>query len=109
MQKLNEGQNYESSDEVKEPWKLPGKRGDGWLRANIGFPVQVIRDNGIGRYRECDPSTETCLNIPRIFFAVWYDARDAEFFTFDDGEYFTLSSGGGMLTHGLVEHFLRKR
>lgn len=30
-----------------------------------------------------------------MFFAIWYDARDPEFFTFENGDHLALSSGGG--------------
>lgn len=82
---------------MKNAWELPRKKGSGWLRANVKFPNQVIKDDSIGRYRECNRTTEVCIHVPSMFYAVWYDARDDGFFTFEDGDYLTLSSGGGTL------------
>ncbi|EGY14242.1 hypothetical protein VD0002_g5693 [Verticillium dahliae] len=91
---------FDDSSEEKESWQLPKQKGSGWLRGNIGFPTSVVRDESLGRYRECASKTETgCFNVLRMFFAIWYDLRD-DWFDFEDGAYLTLSSGGGHTYHG---------
>ncbi|KAJ4149027.1 hypothetical protein NW754_000463 [Fusarium falciforme] len=92
---------FDESDEVKEKWQFPKKRGTGWLRGNVPFPGWVVKDKALGRYRACNDTVDTgCISVPGMFFAVWYDVGDAEFFTFEDGDYLTLSSGGGHTYHG---------
>ncbi|OAL44952.1 hypothetical protein IQ07DRAFT_591792 [Pyrenochaeta sp. DS3sAY3a] len=92
---------YVTSDEKKEAWEFPKKRGDGWLRANVPFPSWVVKDASLGRYRECvDRKEEGCRKVMSMFFAIWYDARDPEFFTFENGDHLALSSGGGHTYHG---------
>ncbi|KAI8722988.1 DUF1996 domain-containing protein [Fusarium sp. LHS14.1] len=92
---------FDESDEVKEKWQFPKKRGTGWLRGNVPFPGWVVKDEALGRYRACNNTVDTgCISVPGMFFAVWYDVGDAEFFTFEDGDYLTLSSGGGHTYHG---------
>ncbi|KAM5343445.1 hypothetical protein ACJ41O_011982 [Fusarium nematophilum] len=92
---------FEESDEVKDNWQFPKKRGKGWLRGNVPFPGWVVKDESLGRYRKCNDTVDTgCISVPGMFFAVWYDVGDEEFFTFTDGDYLTLSSGGGHTYHG---------
>ncbi|KAH6688540.1 hypothetical protein F5X68DRAFT_168437 [Plectosphaerella plurivora] len=94
------GWNFEDSDEEKEGWQLPKKKGGGWLRGNVPFPTSVVKDDSIDRYRECKPKDEPgCFSVVRMFFAIWYDLRH-DFFDFEDGAYLTLSSGGGHTYHG---------
>ncbi|KAF1926693.1 uncharacterized protein M421DRAFT_214083 [Didymella exigua CBS 183.55] len=91
---------FDDSDEEKEAWQLPTKKGGGWLRGNVPFPTSVVKDETLGRYRECTSKDEAgCFNVIRMFFAVWYDLRD-DYFSFEDGDYLTLSSGGGQTYHG---------
>lgn len=93
---LIQSQHYEDSTETKEAWELPKKHGNGWLRSNVVFPTRVIKDEALGRYRECTTSKEEgCQKVMSMFFAIWYDARDASFFTFEGDDHLTLSSGGG--------------
>ncbi|KAM0276048.1 hypothetical protein ACHAQH_007134 [Verticillium albo-atrum] len=92
--------NFEDSSEEKEAWQLPKQKGGGWLRGNIGFPTSVVKDESLGRYRECTSKEEPgCFNVLRMFFAIWYDLRD-DWFDFENGAYLTLSSGGGHTYHG---------
>lgn len=91
---------YEESDEVKERWQFPKKRGDGWLRGNVPFPNWVRRDEELGRYRECrdgESDSDGCIVVPSMFFAVWYDVSNHTFFSLEDGDYFTLASGNGKI------------
>ncbi|RNJ53372.1 hypothetical protein D7B24_001983 [Verticillium nonalfalfae] len=91
---------FEDSSEEKEAWQLPKRKGGGWLRGNIGFPTSVVKDESLGRHRECAHNDEAgCFNVLRMFFAIWYDLRD-DWFDFEDGAYLTLSSGGGHTYHG---------
>ncbi|EEY21732.1 predicted protein [Verticillium alfalfae VaMs.102] len=99
---------FEDSSEEKEAWQLPKRKGGGWLRGNIGFPTSVVKDESLGRHRECASKDEAgCFNVLRMFFAIWYDLRD-DWFDFEDGAYLTLSSGGGEEHANQQAAYLRK-
>ncbi|KAI8682488.1 DUF1996 domain-containing protein [Fusarium sp. Ph1] len=94
-----EFRHWELTEEEKEDWELPKKKGSGRLRGNIGFPTRVVKDPSLGRYRACKSDDEEgCFSVVRMFFAIWYDMRH-DWFDFEDGAYLTLSSGGGHTYH----------